>query len=63
MTPIEDKIWQYLVEHKTPVQASTLAKRFIVSQGHVRRILKDLADKQILDVIVIGTSKFYRVKE
>jgi predicted transcriptional regulator len=63
MTSIEQKIWDYLVEHKTPVQATTLAKRFIVSKGHVGRILKELADKNVLDVVNIGRTKFYKVKD
>ena len=63
MTSIEQKIWDYLVEHKTPVQAVTLAKRFIVSKGHVSRILKEFAAKNILDVVTIGTTKFYKVKD
>ena len=60
---MEDKVWDYLVSHKTPVLADTLAKRFLVSRSHIARILKELADKQVLDVIKVGTQKFYRVKE
>jgi uncharacterized membrane protein len=63
MTSIEQKIWDYLVEHKTPVQATTLAKRFIVSKGHVARILRDFENKNILDVVNIGRTKFYKVKD
>jgi Mn-dependent DtxR family transcriptional regulator len=59
----DEKIWQYLTEHKTPVLASTLAKRFVVSKSHVSRILKDLEAKQAVDVIVIGSNKFYKAKE
>jgi len=59
----EEKVWRYLLEHKTPVLASTLAKRFMFSQSHVGRILRDLEAKQVLDVIPIGSNKFYRVKE
>jgi len=63
MASIEQKIWDYLVKHKTPVQAATLAKRFIVSKGHVGRILKELSDKNVLDVVNIGRTKFYKVKD
>jgi len=59
----EEKIWRYLAEHKTPVLATTLAKRFVVSKSHVSRILKDLEAKQAVDVIVIGSNKFYKAKE
>jgi predicted transcriptional regulator len=63
MASIEQKIWDYLVEHKTPVQAATLAKRFIVSKGHVGRILKELSNKNVLDIVNIGRTKFYKVKD
>ena len=63
MTSVEEKVWEYLVTHKTPVLATTLAKRFMVSKSHVGRILRDLEAKQVLDVIPIGSNKFYRVKE
>lgn len=60
---VEEKVWNYLVEHKTPVMAGTLAKRFIISQSHVNSILKQWADKEMLDVINVGRSKFYKIKD
>lgn len=63
MASVEEKVWEYLVTHKTPVLATTLAKRFMVSKSHVGRILRDLEAKQVVDVINIGSNKFYRVKE
>lgn len=63
MTPIEEKIWQYLVTHKTPVSAMSLSKRFIISKGHVGRILKGFADKGIADVVSVGSTKLYKVKD
>jgi uncharacterized membrane protein len=58
----DEKIWQYLTEHKTPVLASTLAKRFMFSQSHVARILRDLEQAGTVEAIRIGSNKFYRVK-
>jgi len=63
MTHIEQKIWDYLVTHKTPVSATALAKRFIISKGHVGRILKTFADKGIADVVSVGRTKLYKVKD
>lgn len=60
---VEEKVWNYLVEHKTPVTATTLAKRFIISASHVSKILKQLADRNIIDVVRIGKSKFYKIKD
>jgi len=60
---IEDKVWKYLVEHKTPVSPAKLAKYFIISQSHVNKILRQWAEEQRLDVIKIGCSKFYKIKD
>jgi uncharacterized membrane protein len=51
-----------LVEHKTPVLVTTLAKRFMFSQSHVSRILRDLEQADKVEVIRIGRQKFYKVK-
>jgi len=63
MTHIEQKIWDYLVTHKTPVSAIALSKRFIISRGHVARILRTFADKGIADVVSVGRAKLYKVKD
>lgn len=60
---VEEKVWNYLVEHKTPVMAGTLAKRFIISQSHISKILKQWADENRLDTINVGRSKFYKIKD
>lgn len=60
---VEEKVWMYLVEHKTPATASTIAKRFIISSSHVSKILKQLTDRNIIDVVRIGKSKFYKIKD
>jgi uncharacterized membrane protein len=59
----EEKVWRYLVEHKTPVLAATLAKRFMFSQSHVARILRDLEQAGNVEAVRIGSQKFYRVKQ
>jgi uncharacterized membrane protein len=59
---VEEKVWEYLVEHKTPVLVTTLAKRFMFSQSHVSRILRDLEQADKVEVIRIGRQKFYKVK-
>jgi hypothetical protein len=59
----EELVWKYLVDHKTPVMAITLAKRFLISESHIRRILKVYSEKQVLDVVMVGTRKYYKIKE
>ncbi len=63
LTEAEEKILNYLVEHKTPVMAGTLAKRFIMSQSRVSTLLKLLHEKGLADVLQIGNNKFYKIKD
>jgi hypothetical protein len=42
MDDFEEKVWKYLVEHKTPVQVKTLARRWIVSDSRVRIVFEKL---------------------
>lgn len=63
LTEAEEKILNYLVEHKTPVMAGTLAKRFIMSQSRVSTLLKLLHEKGLADLVQIGKNKFYKIKD
>jgi len=64
MTDFEEKVWGYLLSHpKTPVQAKTIAKEWIVSKTRVYRVLERFVENNIADVVRIGSNKFYRVKE
>jgi Fic family protein len=64
MTDFEEKVWRYLLSHpKTPVQARTIAKAWIVSDNKVGRTLNRFVENGIADLIRIGTKKFYKVKE
>jgi hypothetical protein len=64
MTDFEEKVWKYLLSHpKTPVQAKTIAKEWIVSENRVARTLSRFVENDIADIVRIGSKKFYRVKE
>lgn len=63
MTSTEEKIWDYMVAHKTPVSAAKLSKYFIISQSKASTALKKFADQGIADIIIIGKVKYYKVKE
>ena len=64
MTEFEEKVWNYLCSHKkTPVQAHTIAKEWIVSENRVARTLNRFVENNIADIVRIGSKKFYRVKE
>ncbi len=64
MTDFEEKVWKYLLSHpKTPVQARTIAKAWIVSDNKVARTLNRFVESGIADLVRIGARKFYKVKE
>ena len=63
MTSTEQKIWDYMLTHKTPVSAAKLAKYFIISQSKTSSTLKKFAEQGIADVVAIGKVKYYKVKE
>jgi Fic family protein len=64
MTDFEEKVWNYLCSHKkTPVQARTIAKAWIVNDNKVARTLNRFVEIGIADLVRIGSKKFYKVKE
>jgi Fic family protein len=64
MTEFEEKVWKYLLSHpKTPVQAKTIAKAWIVNDNKVARTLNRFVESGIADLVRIGSKKFYKVKE
>ena len=64
MTDFEQAVWDYLCLHKkTPVQAKTIAKEWIVSDNKVARALNRFVENEIVDLIRMGSKKFYKVKE
>ncbi len=64
MTEFEEKVWNYLCSHKkTPVQARTIAKAWIVNDNKVARTLNRFVESGIADLVRMGSKKFYKVKE
>jgi len=64
MTDFEQAVWDYLCSHKkNPVQAKTIAKEWIVSDNKVARALNRFVENEIVDLIRMGSKKFYKVKE
>ena len=63
MRKIEEKVWDYLVEHKRPVTVKQLAKYYIVSENSVSRVLSDLFKKQVIDKIRQGNVVLYKIKD
>jgi predicted transcriptional regulator len=63
MTDEEDKVWKYLVQRKNPVTQKQLMKYFCRSGSYVSKVLRKFMDAGILDVIQVGTQKFYKLKD
>jgi predicted transcriptional regulator len=63
MTDEEDKVWKYLVQRKNPVTQKQLMKYFCRSSSYVSKVLRKFMDAGILDVIQVGTQKFYKLKD
>jgi Mn-dependent DtxR family transcriptional regulator len=60
---IEDKVWDYLIEHKRPVTIKQIAKYFIVSEGSVTRVLANFVKRQVVDKIRQGSITLYKIKD
>jgi predicted transcriptional regulator len=63
MRTIDEKVWDYLVNHKKPVTVNQMAKHYIVSQGAVRRALAKLVNSQVVDKIQYGSVVLYKIKD
>lgn len=62
MRTIEDKILDYLREHKKPVTIKQMAKYFIVNENSAQRALADLAKKDIVQIVPKSKPYLYRLK-
>ena len=62
MRTIEDKILDYLREHKKPVTIKQMAKYFIASENSAQRALADLATKDIVQIVPKSKPYLYRLK-
>jgi predicted transcriptional regulator len=61
--PRDEKIWNYMITHKTPVSQEKMARYFLISKSHAGRALNFFVEQGIAEVIKVGTKKFYKVKE
>lgn len=63
MTDKDEIVWKYLISHKTPVTQDKIAKYFLISKSHAGRVLNYFVQHGIAEVIKIGSTKYYKVKE
>ena len=62
MRTIEDKILDYLREHKKPVTIKQMARYFIVNENSAQRALADLTTKDIVQIVPKSKPYLYRLK-
>jgi predicted ArsR family transcriptional regulator len=62
MRKIEDKLLEYLEEHKKPVTIKQMAKYFIASENAVQRSFADLASRGLVEVVPKSKPYLYRIK-
>jgi Mn-dependent DtxR family transcriptional regulator len=63
MSDFEEKVWKYMVDHKTPVSVKGLARRFIVSDSKVLSAFRKLVAGGVVEIVRMGSAKYYKVKE
>ena len=62
MRTIEEKLLDYLKEHKKPVTIKQMAKYFIVNEKSVQRAFADLASRGVVEVVPKSKPYLYRMK-
>jgi len=61
MATVQEKVFKYLQEHKTPTQAAKIAKYYIISESSVASVLRQLLADNKVSVRKQGNKKFYRL--
>lgn len=63
LTPVQEKLFDYLVSHKRPVPLEKLADRFLLNKQTVGKALKKLHDCGLADRMSVGGKLFYEIKQ
>jgi Mn-dependent DtxR family transcriptional regulator len=62
MRTIEEKIFDYISEHKKPVTINKMAKHFIVSESAVKQALANMVKKGVAEVVPNSKPYLYKLK-
>jgi Mn-dependent DtxR family transcriptional regulator len=62
MRTIEEKIFDYMSEHRKPVTISKMAKHFIASESSVKQALANMVKKSVVEVMPHSKPHLYRLK-
>lgn len=61
MRTVEDKVLDYLKEHKKPATIKQLARYYIVSENSVQRALADLSSRGVVQIVPKSRPYLYRI--
>jgi predicted ArsR family transcriptional regulator len=61
MRTVEDKVLDYLKEHKKPATIKQLAKYYIVSENSVQRALANLVERNSVQIVPKSKPYLYRI--
>jgi Mn-dependent DtxR family transcriptional regulator len=61
MRTVEEKIFDYISEHKKPVTISKMAKHFIASESAVKQALAKMVKESVVEVIPNSKPYLYRL--
>jgi Mn-dependent DtxR family transcriptional regulator len=62
MRTVEEKIFDYISEHKKPVTISKMAKYFIASESSVKQALANMVKKGVAEVVPNSKPYLYKLK-
>jgi Mn-dependent DtxR family transcriptional regulator len=62
MQTVDQKIFDYMSEHKKPVTISKMAKHFIVSESAVKQALTKMTKNGVVEVVPNSKPHLYRLK-
>ena len=63
LNEFENKMMDYLIKRKTAATTKQISKFFIRSESYVLKTLRELEKKELINVIRIGSTNLYAVKE
>jgi predicted ArsR family transcriptional regulator len=62
MRTVEQKIFDYMSEHKKPVTISKMAKHFIISESAVKQALTKMVKDGMVEVVTSSKPYQFRLK-
>jgi Mn-dependent DtxR family transcriptional regulator len=62
MRTVDQKIFDYISEHKKPVTISKMAKYFIASESSVKQALANMVKKGVAEVVPNSKPYLYKLK-